>query len=389
MKVLVLFADMIRQNRLLGSIGESSSMHDLDYIIQSIGGSFYTNCYTVAPDTPRSLATVFSGNEPSVNGCDRHTKWPQFFMNAEEKNIFEIFYEAGYHMDFLSDPVERLCGVFPQFVLDKFSHNERYSVHDFFKNLKLKENHLVFACFPQFHWTLNSIGASTFGERQGYRDISYAFDTMLNSIDIEEFDHVILFSDHGFKLACELRKNAPYRILDEDRTNVLFLHKQKGQKQISVNDTLCSLIDFKSLCADILNENLNKNGTYSLPEKKYVIIEDHSSFNVGITDSIEQWAVKTRASYYIRNSELGFLKKSCENKFKEEIASDFDKILYENSAFRLLMKIQSYRSIYSDRLKKNYLKESNMYDHRQFKISRISEIYYKVIDLIKVLFKKV
>ena len=36
-----------------------------------------------------------------------------------------------------------------------------------------------------------------------------------------------------------------------------------------------------------------------------------------------------------------------------------------------------------------YLKESNMYDHRQSKISRISEIYYKVIDLIKVLFKKV
>ena len=150
MKLLILFADMIRRNRLSTFSSKNGRPNEFDQIIQKIGGAFYTNCYTVAPDTPRSLATVFSGVEPQLNGCDRHTKWPQYFLKKDVTNIFEDFANAGYKMDFLSDPIERLNGFFPKFVMENYNHNEKYSVSNFFKNLALKEKHLIFACFPSF-----------------------------------------------------------------------------------------------------------------------------------------------------------------------------------------------------------------------------------------------
>ena len=211
---------------------------------------------------------------------------------------------------------------------------------------------------------------------------------MLSLIDIEEFDHVFLFYDHGFKFTHEIRMTEPYRILDEDRTNVLFLHKQKGQKQITVNDTLCSLIDFKSLCVDILNENLNGKENYTLPEREHIIIEDHSTFNVNITTPIDLWAVKTRSSYYIRNLESGFHKSSNMSKYKSETSSKFDAILLKNLEFKSLMNIKRLQKYYKI-LKKDYPEASEIYDYRKSKINPFISGFHKINDIIKHLFGKI
>ena len=237
--------------------------------------------------------------------------------------------------------------------------------------------------FPQFHWAIDAIGASTYGERQGYKNISLAMKTMLNEIDLEAFDHVFLFSDHGFKFSCELRTNPSYQLLDEDRTNVLFLHKQKGQSKLSSKNVLCSLIDFKKLCKDILNGKRNIEGKYALQERKHIIIEDHGSINVGIYDPIERWALKTKAAYYIRDLEFGFCKNDRERKFNSKICKNFDAILLDNAEFMFVKEVKRLRNFYKKTVKKNYVKEDNIYDHRQIKINSVISNYYKLIDLIK------
>ncbi len=383
MKLLILFADMIRRNRLSTFSDGNAQPNELDQIIQKIGGDFYTNCFAVAPDTPRSLATLYTGVEPQLNGCDRHTKWPQHFLKKNVNNIFKDLADKDYTMDFLSDPVERMNGIFPQFVMDNYNHNTKYSVREFFNKLVLKEKHLVFACFPQFHWTIDALGASTYGERQGYKNISFAMQTMLDEIDIQEFDHVFLFSDHGFKLSYELRTNPIYTILNEDRTNVLFLHKQKDKNKLKHNNMLCSLVDFKKLLNDICSDTRKSNRDYTLPKREYIVIEDHKSFNVGIYDPIELWALKTKTAYYIRDADFGFCRKPQARKFDSIICKSFDEILLDNAEFRFVQEVQRLRHIYKKTVKKDFIKKNNIYDHRQIKISSVKRNFYKFMDFIK------
>lgn len=383
MKILILFTDMIRQNRLSVIKNAKPYVSEFDNFIKSLGGTYYTNCFTTCPDTPRSLATFYSGLAPQNNGCDTAVKWPQYFMNDTAEDIFKMFYNSGYKMDFLSDPVERKCGIFPRFVKDNNTHNTKYSIVEFFKKLTISEKHVIFACFPQFHWTLSAIGASTFGEKIGYKNLSNALYEMERHIDLEEFDHIFMFSDHGFKLSYETRFNYEYMNLNEDRTNVLFLHKRKGIKNVKINESLCSLTDFNGMICDLLkSDNLNSEGI-ELPRRRYITIEDHLSFNVGVTDVIERWALKTPNYYYIRNVDRGYIKMSNQLKFRPKTVPFYDRLLRESQSFENIIQIKHFRSLYTNMLKKDFIKANALYDMRQEKSSKIFSYFHKISDVFK------
>ncbi|UJF33216.1 hypothetical protein [Paenibacillus hexagrammi] len=60
MKILSVFIDMLRPN-LMNVHNHEVPEHELDRFFRQLGGTLYTNCYTPAPDTARSMACFWSG----------------------------------------------------------------------------------------------------------------------------------------------------------------------------------------------------------------------------------------------------------------------------------------------------------------------------------------
>ena len=69
MKILFLFCDMLRANKLKIINTDIKRFTSLDKWLLKFGGTIYKKCYTPAPDTPRSLACLYSGRYPIRNGC--------------------------------------------------------------------------------------------------------------------------------------------------------------------------------------------------------------------------------------------------------------------------------------------------------------------------------
>ena len=55
---------------------------------------------------------------------------------------------------------------------------------------------------------------------------------------------ISLYSDHGYKLVGESQTQSSELMLDQDRTNVLMLHKSRENSVLSFDDRLLSLADF-------------------------------------------------------------------------------------------------------------------------------------------------
>ena len=75
MKILTIFADMIRPNRLSTFNDCLKEDTPIDTKLKMLGGTVYTNCFTPGPDTPRSTATFLTGVDPYLNGCNTRLKW--------------------------------------------------------------------------------------------------------------------------------------------------------------------------------------------------------------------------------------------------------------------------------------------------------------------------
>ena len=57
MKVLTVFIDMIRANRLSTFNADVAMDTPLDVAFKNLGGTVYTNCFVPGPDTPRGMST--------------------------------------------------------------------------------------------------------------------------------------------------------------------------------------------------------------------------------------------------------------------------------------------------------------------------------------------
>ena len=80
MRILVIFSDMLRPNRLSTFNSSLIKQTKIDHFLKNLGGTAYTNCFTEGPDTPRGLASFATGLSPYLNGCDSRLKWPRFFL---------------------------------------------------------------------------------------------------------------------------------------------------------------------------------------------------------------------------------------------------------------------------------------------------------------------
>ena len=68
-------------------------------------------------------------------------------------------------------------------------------------------------------------------------------------------------------------------MLNEDRTNIIMMHRAKGQEGLINNNKLCSLADLYPTYEEILGKNQTKSlSLLSDSEHKFIVLEDHINF---------------------------------------------------------------------------------------------------------------
>ena len=334
MRVLVVFVDMIRPNRLSTFNNKIKADTPLDKSFKEIGGTFYSNCFSQGPDTPRGMATFSTGKIPHRNGCDARVKWPRYFLNKELKTIYDLFDERGYEMTFFSNPNERETGIFPEHISKMDIHNHDYDLDKYLSNIKLKKNHFVFVGLPDFHWSFDDRGFTTHGEREAYKDIKKSYNLIFKNFNKDEFDHIFIFSDHGFKFTHEYKREPNYLLLNEDRTNILMIHRRKGEEKIKYDNRLCSIADVYPTLQDILAEKISDGISFlSENEREYVIVEDHLNFAPSVNQNIEIWSIVRKDTIYIRTLESGYILDRNSRKIEVAIDQKNDDILKGESSF--------------------------------------------------------
>jgi hypothetical protein len=305
MKILFVFWDMARIN-LLNKFDSKNAVTDIDMFLDTIGGTLYTNCYTPAPDTPRSLASMQTGLYPHSNGCDTRIKWPKFFLNKEKITIFDQFDKASFKQLFYLPEKNYNTGPFSEraYQYGNFFHDRHKFKEAVKKHIDGDGNLFAHIHLQDYHWAIDDHGANKKGAKIGKERVVDFTESFFNDINIDSFDYVFIFSDHGHKYKKEIITQNKLELLNGDRTNILMHVRRKDEYRVSKNKKLCSIFDIFPTIQEILKyKDVNNDGIslFSKKEHSEIIIEDHSEFNVEPIQGLSVWAVRKIKSLYITN----------------------------------------------------------------------------------------
>ncbi len=382
MRVLTIFIDMIRANRLSTFNDDIKKETPLDIAFKDLGGTLYPNCFSPGPDTPRGISTYYTGVDPYLNGCNTRLKWPQYFLKKELKTVFDMFIEKEYALNIFSSPNEKKNGFLPKHIVDIDIHNDDYNMDQYLSDIELKDKHFVFVSIPDYHWAFDDFGYSKNGEKKAYIETKSAYDIIFKNFDKDDFDHIFIFSDHGFKFFSEFKMQESAYMLNEDRTNNIMIHRTKGQNALIKNNKLCSLADVYSTYEDILKLNITKGiSLLDQKERSFVVLEDHISFAPSVNQNIELWAFVKRDLIYIRELGKAILIDRRTGKVINKIIDEYDKILKENSSFGIY--IDEYEKIFL--YKKNIVfdKSCFMSGKKREERNMVLKYYFIIIDIVK------
>jgi hypothetical protein len=380
MRVLTIFIDMIRANRLSTFNANVKRDTPLDIAFKELGGTIYNNCFSSGPDTPRGMSSYYTGVPPYKNGCNTRLKWPEYFLDKELPTIFDLFIDKNYKIDCFSSPRERDTGLFPEYIKKKNIHNIDNDMDKYLSTIKLEKNHFIFLSIPDYHWAFDDFGYSTNGEKKAYKLTKSVWDIVFKNFSKDDFDHIFIFSDHGFKFNAERKFEPNAFMLNEDRSNNILIHRVKNQNKLFTNNKLCSLTDFYATYEDILNKKtINGISLLSDNEHKYIILEDHIKFEPTINQNIELWALVNKDIIYIRElNRVTFINRKT-RVISHDIIEEYDEILKQNSSFNIY--INEYEKIF--RYRKNIFDKST-YMNGEKRVTRykLYKLYFVIIDII-------
>ena len=306
MKILILFCDMLRANRLMTVNKDISTFTNFDKWIQDFGGCTYTNCYTPAPDTPRSLACFYTGLYPKLNGCKLRIEWPRYYQNQEKPTIFELLNNSKYKTYTNFSKYELETGVLSNKDLKRVSNYNSFL--DIFNSEVIRnkdKNSCFFLTLNDYHQCVNDYSSLKRADKKGHEKLLDTFDMFFKKYDKDIFDYIFIFSDHGCILSDDnLYLKDKYQLLNDNRSKI-FLHiRKKGEINSHVDPTLRTIMDIYPSIAEILNNPIPKKiSGISLFNKKsheFVVIEDTCEFkpHLGIYNDI--WRYKEMDySYYL------------------------------------------------------------------------------------------
>lgn len=282
---------------ILNVYSQKNSISKLDIKLREIGGTFYKECYTSAPDTPRSNGCLWTSQYPSINGCTTRMKYPRYFLSNKIENLIDVFYKNEYECNFYMTDAAEVYGDLPSKAYETESQDKSKSLDDFLKHIYIADDSFTYLGFDDFHYLIDDchaqrkyihVGLDKCGDILNHIDKSIGFDT---------FDYIYIFSDHGFRFSDELF-DTNLKMIDSARTRLfLFVHK-KGDKALSYDHELRSIMDiFPTVCNTCGFMTPNDIKEIKLCNKKgheFIFIEDHKSFTTGLGQVIDHWAIRDK-----------------------------------------------------------------------------------------------
>ena len=283
MRVVLVFVDMLRRDLVYSE--KQFKNNEIANLLRGLGGTIFTNMWTPAPDTPRSLAVYYTGENPDNNGCDRRYKWPRYFLNKELGNIFQ--YVKKDTIRCFSNPNEREIGLFPsELYCSQVTHNEDLDLSGYLEKQKQLNEYLDVICLPDLHWANDDLRYDERKIEKILKPVAESLQLVLNHYCKNDVDHIIIFSDHGFKYAHQLKQEEESKFLNADRSNVYFQHYQKNTN-INVNQRLGSITGFRDFFYKLISGKVDYSSFY----RDKVYIEDFlSTGDAGVGSRPNIWA---------------------------------------------------------------------------------------------------
>ena len=395
MKILFLFCDMLRANRLSTFNPDLAAEKPMDVWMKKLGGTAFRNCYSPAPDTPRSLACLYTGLYPNRNGCRTRIHWPTYYLNPQVDNIFSILMERNYQIFSNFSDQDIKSGILPDKIISKIENEATLqALTERAEDISKATNAFVFVNLPDYHHAVFDYGGGRGSDRKGNKFLSSSLDLLFSRIPYDEFDWILLFSDHGCKLNDDQGIREKILLLNDDRSKiVMFLHK-RGDLDIKFSDSVTSICDVYPTIRQLLDLGEGKKtdgiSLFKCAKERAIVIEDHSNFTPSVGGVPSIWAVRTENHFYIENLDRRILFSVCgpgQYRRLDEISpilqAKFEGLLRRKSfSYREIMKenqimvyyknMKSVRLRYSDGTKRPRLKIVKMHNFfggvvRQFK----------------------
>ena len=148
----------------------------------------------------------------------------------------------------------------------------------------------------------------------------------------DDFDHIFIFSDHGFKFNAQFYVEESFKFLNRDRTNIFMFYRKKRDHGIRYQNKLCSIQDLSHTVSDIFGLE-NSFSLLNDSERDYVVIEDHLSYSAPkVNQDVDIWAVVTSNEIYVRTLEYGISMKN-NGVVDATVNLQYDNILKRESQF--------------------------------------------------------
>jgi len=401
MKILILFCDMLRANRLKTVNKDIPYQSSFDKWIRDFGGCTYTNCYTPAPDTPRSLACFYTGLYPKQNGCKTRLEWPKYFQNSENPTIFKLLHNSKYDTFTNFSSNELKTGVLNNNDLELITNFK--SFQEFYNSKvidKRDKNSCYFLTLNDYHQCVEDYSSLKRADKKGQEQLIESFELFFKKYDKDLFDYIFIFSDHGCVLSDDysrFKKN--YFLLDDNRSQIFMHLRKKGDKSACKDHSLRTVMDIYPSIAEIINspapENLNGISLFDSNPHKFIVVEDASSFKPSLGMFNDIWRYKEKDfSYYLsiydgeelkyENSEKAMNSQKVNIKKITEIVSEvscsYEEISKRNGILKSYAELKKEYSIMcfsSGKKRNNYLK---IYSYKIFSlfIKVIQKLYFNI-----------
>ena len=233
MKILLYLADMVRGDLF----NPKSGLSYIEQYFKKTGGTYWLNTFTPSPDTPRSTACLFSGNNVVDNGISLRSFSLADSFGKEQISLFKSLANNGIANAIWREKVEIDQGIW--LPGDSLNCVEQFSDRkDLAEWIPEGKDVFVYRHDNTYHRVMDQIPIIRNPHKVG---LNLVFKNFLDTVSLADWDAIWFVSDHGCILPKEPKE--PREMLNRNRTNIPLYLWRKKDVNLDLKTDLQSIID--------------------------------------------------------------------------------------------------------------------------------------------------